>query len=243
MTDPVFGDVRGERQVVPERIPAVDPSIEGQQRRARPLRGHDQREDDAHSQLDPADGRRRPQIGLLALSPLGHAGRPRGSASARGGARLPRRSAQAATSRTPSSSPNSPSSSARTTRMPIGENRVGQQRRRRRSSREGRAPRGPAGDRHREDDGHQADHAEDVVAACRSLLARRRCSRFDPRRRAGSAPLPQPFGSSSPLIRKTETRPEWTTSSTAGSLRPSPAPARSLALDGLFRSSAGVVTR
>ena len=69
---PGVGDVRREGQVVPERIAAVDPAIEGKQRGARPLRGDDQRENDPGSQLDPADCRRLAQVGLLALPPPRH---------------------------------------------------------------------------------------------------------------------------------------------------------------------------
>ena len=157
------GDVGRERHVVPERVPAVDAAVERQERGARPLGGDDQRQDSRHRQLDGADGRRRQQIGLLGLPPVGDP------------------SAGAHQHRLESQRPASHDQTGRDQQYAVehpeqaeqlrdhdqdadGEDRVGQQGGRPGPAGEDGAARRPACDRHREDDGHQAEHTEYVIA-------------------------------------------------------------------------------
>src|SRR4029077_8610197 len=174
----------------------------------------------AHAELDPADGGPRPQIGLLALSPLGHAS-ARADQHRFEAERASPDSRRAGHQQHSLEQAEEPEQLREDHKDADGQNRIGQQGGRPGPAWERRAPCGPAGDRHREDDCHQADHAEDVVAEAAHFLLDEDApgSSVSPRR---SAPLPQPFWSSGPLIRKTETRPEWTTSWTAGSRETQP---------------------
>ncbi len=127
-------DVRGERHVVPERVPAVDPAIEGEEGRTRPLRRDDQRDQDGHAELEAAG---RGSIALLGRpSPWPESRDPAPARISIGSSRTapPPTIRQAATSSTPSRIPEQPEQLGDHDQNADREHRVRQHRRRSRST-------------------------------------------------------------------------------------------------------------
>jgi hypothetical protein len=158
-----LGDVCRERHVVPERVAAIDAAIEGQQRGPGPLGGDDQCDDDRCAELQAA-GRRRLAFLRPPLPPP--AGHPGASADQHGlETHRPSPDDQAGgDQQDPVEDPEDPEQLGDQDQDPDREHRVGEDRRRSRPPRQRCASGRSAGNRHRQRDGEQADHAEDVIA-------------------------------------------------------------------------------
>ena len=215
---PRLRDVSRERHVVPERVAAVDAAVEREQGRPGPLNGDDEREGNRDPEL-PRERRLRvawPGAGERRLRVRRHQHRL--------DAKRPCADDHAARGQQHAvKKAEEPEQLRQHDQGAEAKHSGGEQRRRAAPpGEECTAHRAPS---HRHRDGHQPQREDREQV------------------RTGAHCCPQAaLGSSSPSIRKTETRPERRTSSVAAALRSQPPSGEAVAVAGSFRSSSGVVT-
>ncbi len=221
---PGLRDVRREGHVVPERVAAVDTPVQRQQSRARPLHRHQQRDRDGDPELGVRDrGRLALALGTLALARVLDDQRlqAQGAAAddhAGGRQQHPVEDSHQAEQLGDHDQGRNREQAAR------------EQRRRSAPPRQEGAAQGATRDRHRDPDRHQRRHAQQVLAGAAHLEA------------PGAGRRLQSPVSSSPSIRKTETRPSCRTSSAPVTPISQPRSGEVFAVAGSLRSSSGVVT-